>query len=755
MLIGVAVPGYVQGQDGQIVQLEEVEVVGTTPTHGVGLSIDKVPAHVQAATAADLERSQTLDLSAYLNRSLGSVTINAAQNNPLQPDVQFRGFTASPLLGLPQGLAVYQNSVRINEVFGDTVNWDIIPKSAIASINLMPGSNPLFGQNTLGGALSIQTKNGFTHPGHRMDLSGGSFGRTLASGETGGRSGDFGWYATASHFHEDGWRKASVSEALNFYGTVGWHTKSTTLDLNFSHGATDLRGNGPLPVELLADRSAVFTYPDITRNNMQLLDLEGTHWLSEEIQLSGNFFYRWNETGSFNGDGSPFEACEDDEGILCEEDSEEPIRDQFGRTLSSSLTAVNNRSARPQRSYGGSLQVTFLQQLFNRENQLIVGGSYNQGQVDFDSSVELARLLADRGTQGAGLLVPQDATRLTAGTRTWSLYITDTLGLTDRLDLTLSGRFNATRVTIADRSGLDPDLNGEHEFDRFNPAAGLTYRVAKELQFYGSYSESSRAPTPVELTCARPDAPCRLPNAFLADPPLEQVVARGFEGGMRGEIRRLRGVDVGDVDWNLNYFETTNQDDILFQTTGGITGNRGYFDNVGDTRRRGMELGLNGRNGTLHWYLNYSLVQATFEQDFTVSSINHPAAAADGSLAVAKGKRIPSIPEHTLKLGIDYEVLRGLTLGADLIYNAGQYLRGDEANLLDPLAGYALVNLRGEYRVSRQLRFFARIDNVFNTDYESFGLLGQPGEIIDGLNDPRFVGVGAPIAGWVGVGLSL
>ena len=57
---------------------------------------------------------------------------------------------------------MFQDGVRINEPFGDGVNWDLIPNPAIATITLMPGSNPVFGLNTLGGAISITTKNGST-----------------------------------------------------------------------------------------------------------------------------------------------------------------------------------------------------------------------------------------------------------------------------------------------------------------------------------------------------------------------------------------------------------------------------------------------------------------------------------------------------------------------------------------------------------------------------------------------------------------
>jgi len=123
-------------EEADVIQNESIEVIGITPAHGTGLPVDMIPFAIQSATAEDIERSQSLDLSQFLNRNLGSVTINEAQNNPLQPDIQYRGFTSSPLLGLPQGLAVYQDGVRVNEAFGDVVNWDLIPKSSISSINL-------------------------------------------------------------------------------------------------------------------------------------------------------------------------------------------------------------------------------------------------------------------------------------------------------------------------------------------------------------------------------------------------------------------------------------------------------------------------------------------------------------------------------------------------------------------------------------------------------------------------------------------
>ena len=204
--------------------IEQIEVVGTTPL-GALADADSIAANVQRATAEQLRERGALDLSDFMRRSLAGVFVNEAQNNPLQPDLQYRGFVGSPLLGLPQGIAVYQDAVRLNEPFGDTVNWALIPESAIDTVYVMPGSNPLFGLNALGGAIAIETKDGFTHPGTRAEAYTGSFSRLGMEAETGGSVNDrLAWFVTASRFDEDGWRDYSPSEATQFFGNVAWQS---------------------------------------------------------------------------------------------------------------------------------------------------------------------------------------------------------------------------------------------------------------------------------------------------------------------------------------------------------------------------------------------------------------------------------------------------------------------------------------------------------------------------------------------------
>jgi len=209
---------------------EEVLVIGVIPS-GAGLDKSKIPFPVQNRNASDIENANPLNISDFLRQSFTSVSLNDAQNNPMQPDLQYRGFTASPLLGLAQGLAVYQNGARINEPLGDAVNWDLLPQSAVQSITLSGGANPLFGLNSLGGSLVIDMKDGFSSEGTSVEVSSGSFGRTTANIETGGNNGSLAYYANLESFQEDGWRDQSESDALNFYGS-GSILITNTVNLN-------------------------------------------------------------------------------------------------------------------------------------------------------------------------------------------------------------------------------------------------------------------------------------------------------------------------------------------------------------------------------------------------------------------------------------------------------------------------------------------------------------------------------------------
>ncbi len=762
--------------DESSLELSDIEVIGVTPVHGVGLPADQIASNIQSATAAEIENSQSLDITDFMNKTLGSVSLNAAQNNPFQPDLQFRGFVASPLLGLAQGLSVYQDGVRINEPFGDAVNWELLPEGSIANMNLIPGSNPLFGLNTLGGAISVQTKNGFNAEGHSVEALTGSFQRHQLSVESGGNNGEWGYFINGAFTEEDGWRDFSPSEIKQLFGTLSYRNAASSLDLSLTAVDSDLNGNGASPVELVeVDRKGVFTHPDNTQNELRMLTLNGSHWVSDNMMLSGNVYLRKSDRDTFNGDGADY-AFADDEGefILVvggddDDEEEEEGAEEEGVTNSQGEVitaadlgvanpedvdlAINNTSTTEQDSTGFTLQGTFLNEFAGRENQLIVGVSYDRADMSFNAAGEVAIFREDRGTNGTGVLDSSTIVDADVDSNSVGIFLTDTFSVTDDLALTLSGRYNRTKIDISGTSENGArnlnETGEEHTFQRFNPAVGLAYSVNDNLGVYGSYSEASRAPTPSELTCANPEAPCALPNSFLSDPPLDQVVAKTFEAGLRGEFRGIK--------WNAGVFHTESEDDIIFLPADGDNAqlNLGFFDNVGTTQRQGIEVGLQGAVKAVSWFANYSYVDATFEDKFQTSNPNNP--FSGDPVDVSKGDTIPGIPKHTVKVGLDFQATPKFSVGTDVSYRSSQYYRGDEANNNDQISGYTVVNLHSRYQATKQVQIFAKIDNLLDEDYSTFGLYGEPdeapgfGEDGRGYEDPRFVGAGAPLSAWIGV----
>lgn len=725
--------------------LDEIEVVASSP---LGDSrVDDLASNYQAIDGEDLRRQQSLDVTELINRSLGSVFINEAQSNPLQPDVQYRGFVGSPLLGLPQGIAVYQNGVRINEPFGDTVNWALIPGSAIDELYLLPGSDPVFGLNALGGSISIRTRDGFAHPGARASFVLGSFARLGAQAETGGSFNEsLAYFATASYLAEDGWRDFSATRAVQTFGSLKWQIDGSSVDTRLTYVDTSLTGNGAAPVQLLAiDRSAIFTHPDNTQNELLMLDVGMQHELSDAVSMSANVYLRGSDIATLNGDNSDFDACATNPAVMC--DGDELLLDADGipiPAVDSVLGATINRTVTEQDGSGASIQIDVLSTPGGMDNLMLAGISYDGSDIEFSSDTELGSLSSSRGAIPGGAFVASSQTRLSTDSSNKSLYFSDVLALNEKLRVGVAGRYNYTETQLRDR--ISTALNGTHNFHRFNPSAKLIYQ-APAVQVYLRYSESTRVPSPVELTCADKDAPCRLPNAFLSDPPLAMVVAKTWESGLRHRGERLQ--------WHAGVFQTTTFDDIIFISAGAFT-NQGFFDNVGKTRRLGVELNVNGRIGTsLEWFLNYTRLEATFEDAFTISSPNNPA-SENGEIRINAGDRLPLIPGHLFKGGLTWFATDRLQLGADLQANSDSYLRGDEGNDVRPLDGYSVLNAYGSFAVNDRLKFSIRIANVLDADYESFGLFGEADEVLgDEFDDTRFVSPGAPRAAWLGITLAL
>jgi len=737
-------------------KLEEISVIGVSP-----LSSGSNLLGSQFAASDDIERIQSSSLTDFLDQGFLGITVNQAQNNPLQPDLQYRGFAASSALGLQQGLTVYQNGVRINEPFGETVNWDLLAKNTIADLQLVSGGNPLFGLNSLGGSLAINTKTGFTSPESKVEASFGSFSRKTTSLSFGGNNEKFGHFFSADVWGENGWRDFSESKAVNLYAALSWVFDDSELNVFYNHADTDLKGNGAAPIELLElSRTAVFTHPDRTENNLDMLNVRFNKQLSVGQSINANIFYRRNKTDGFNGDGSSYDECSNSTfaDLLCLEDDDQDIEsdalddeedfgddqlifDQHGNLVSAGFDAINNLTNRSQVSFGANVEWSALVDTSDLKHNLIAGLSFIQGRTKFDSAVEFASLNEDRATSRSGLFDVSAGTDLLSQNETAGIYLSDTIEFGQRWEWALTARYNSIKIISADQSGFRPALDAEHRFSRLNLGISPRLKINETMHAYLSWGQSMRSPSPVELACSHPDAPCTLPNTFLADPPLDEVVSSTVEIG-------IRGMSFDAINWQLGAFYIRNKNDIIFQTTGGVSSNVGFFDNVGDTRRLGIEASVKGIYQSLDWYLNYTYLKATFESSFMSSSPNHPL-SRDGGVQVIAGDSLPGLPDHNLALGMNMHLSKRISLGLQVDLIAGQYLRGDEANLLAKLDAYSVVDLNVTYQHSNELSFSFEMENMFDSKYHSFGLLGEPDEIFESFSNPVFLSSSAPRGAWL------
>jgi outer membrane receptor protein involved in Fe transport len=671
-------------------ELGRIDVIGTTPLPGLGTPVANVPANVQVFTNRDLARQGAPGLPSFLERDATSVTINSAQGNPFQPDVSYRGFTASPLLGVPQGLSVFQDGVRVNEPFGDVVNWDLIPAAAIASIQLIPGSTPAFGPNTLGGALAVYTKSGSQFPGGAVETHGGSFGRGAVQLEQGGSRGEWDYFLTGNLLGDQGWASHNPSRLRQFFAKVGYQTERTDIDVSVTAANNALQGAQTLPLSFLDDIRQPYTYPDRNANRLGFLAAKGSHFFADHVLLGASAYARKfrNENLSSNVN-TDFSAPGD-------------------------VQATNDLAVVDQASQGLGAQLSL--------GRLVLGASADWGRARFTRRTQPARFTDTRGTQALGdFATTTDATSTTAH---YGVFAAHSFSPVEHWTVTASARQNVALIRI------EPvPEGGAHRFARPGAALGINFNPVADLTAYASQSTSMRAPTPIELTCADPADPCKLPNNFITDPPLRAVASRTSEAGARGTWNEWGS-------WSAAAYRTVLDDDIYFARSGDAI-NAGYFRNIGRTRRLGIELAATLRHGPLELAARYGYVRATF----------------------ADGKFIPSIPAHTLKLRLEYGREAG-SIGGNVVAAGSTYARGDEANrdIHGKIPGYAVVNLGARRRIARGTEIFALVDNLFDRRYANFGVLGEnffigPGRTFAGGAHAaeQFRGPGIPRGAWIGI----
>ncbi len=679
-----------------------VNVVAATPAGALDVPLSDVPAPVQTLTAGTIEDTNAIDLTDTLRRRLNGVYVNENQDNPFQPDVNYRGYTASPLVGAPAGLSVYVDGVRQNQPFGDVVQWDLIPKIAISTTELIPGSNPLYGLNTLGGAIAIQTKNGLTNSGLSVSGYGGNFGRRAVEGEYGGSAANgLNWFVAGTLFHEDGWRVQSPSSVKQSFARLGYARNGTILSLSGGYSINNLTGNGTQDfrainrtVGLNHGYSSVYSIPDTTYQHSPSLTLNATQRISGSLSFNANAYVRYTRTNTSNGDINDDSFTESlytlstadktaltKAGISFPATPITPANTPFPylRCIAASLelnagqggepaekcTGVDTDTVGRQHAYG----VSGLLSWNTTHNKLAIGAGFDGGGLTFvqnsqwgylnNDGITITRVPSfnDGSEIGDDGTPDDDRVNLHGTTNTPSFYVTDTLSL-GKWVFNAGGRYNHTTINNTDRLPFESyrgTLTAINSFQRFNPTAGVVYKAGSLLNAYFDYGESSRAPTSTELGCADPNFPCSLPNALVSDPPLKQVVARTFEFGFRGNPD-------GRYRWSAGYFHTINNNDLLFvasQQTG-----FGYFQNFGKTRREGVEAAAMAHLHNLDAGAEYTFLDATYQSTQVIeadsNSSNSNALSGEkgvtdgGLITISPGNHIPQVPQHMFKLYADY-----------------------------------------------------------------------------------------------------
>ncbi len=719
-----------------------VEIVGTAPLAGLGVDRDRLPYASVLLRRETLETAHGESLTDLLARRVSGMQTSEIQGSPLQADLTFRGQRASGLLGASQGLSVYLDGVRINEAFGDVVNWDLVPEFALQSLTVTPGANPAFGLNTLGGAVALTTRSGETAPGLSTELGWGSHSRRRASLGLGQQHGD-GWHSWvgATAFGEQGWRDHSPGEQALLMAKLGRRAEAArglSWELSALAGQSTLVGNGLVPLatldedggqtpDLLAhSRSAVFSHPDRTRNRLGQLALNLSWQPDAASRAQALAYVRSTRRNTVNGDVA--------------DDSSDPDEN-----------AALNTTATRQTAWGLAASLARRQ----GEHQWQLGASVDASRVRY-------RQLEQEGAfdAGRGVIAGDEEAELSAAVQgrslAFGLYATDTWRLAAATHATATLRFNRASVrnqldTVDDDSGLlEVKPTEQFSYRSWNPALGLVQQLGGGLTLFGNWARNARVPTVIELGCADPAEPCRLPAGLQSDPYLKQVRSTSLEAGLRWRPAPQQRLE-------LSLYRNNNHDDILFGSVS-ATGQLGYFQNFSRTRHQGLDASWEARLGAWQLSAGYSHLQATYQAHGTLRM-------GERNVQIQPGTRIAGLPRHSARLALDWRLAPGWSLGAEAQLLSSRTVQGNEDGLLEDdadevhrlrIAGYGLLHLRASWQPRPGLELSLRLANAGNRRHASHGALAETvfdarGAYTGSEREALFVAPGTPRTLWAGL----
>ncbi len=668
-VLGLGTPLAAQQTDtlprDSVPTLPTIEVVGSilAPAGpGVGSG---VPARTSTITNEQLEAWEPRLVSDFLGSQAG-FSLYDDLGSPFKTSVSTRGFYASPVVGLPQGISVFLDGVPVNEPDAAQVNFDLLPLEHVRRVELLSGTASLLGPNSLGGSMNLLTNHGGGPLEGEIELTGGSYESFSAEGSLGGSAGGWNFYLGGGYTTEDGWRQVTGAEGYNGFLNLGRSTERSGFNLQVLRADSRAETAGSLPLSVFQ------TNPDSNLSAQDFEDLKQWH-----LALSG-----YTPVGPGRGSATVYYRRNDAERFNVNQINDPDVRAfNENRTLGAAADWLYAA-----RAGGGTLSLRFG-----------AGGSTNDVRV---------QLFAERIDPGQTTDVESDI---------WDLNAYSTADYAVGR-VTLSGGLRYDYVRVPFRNLLDPARDTTSSYQRLSPKGGLSVDLGRGVSLFGSAGASFRAPAVIELACADPEEPCPLPFALGDDPPLDPVTATTVEVG-----GRYLG---GRVALDASVYRTWVRNDIFlfpFEEEGEPEGSTidGFFANLGDTRREGIELGGRYFFPQGHSvYANYGYTRATFQVDgVEIFSIREE---AGGENEVERGDRFPLVPDHRVNAGGLFRLPANLSFGVDTRYVGRQYLRGDEANEEEPLDGYFVADVRLGWGVG-PWEVDGIVTNLFDSDHATFG----------------------------------
>jgi iron complex outermembrane receptor protein len=680
-------------------ELPPIEVVGSIapaagPTIGSG-----VPARVTTLDEAQVDAYEPRILSDALKSVAGFSTYDDL-GSPYKLNLASRGFYSSPVVGLPQGLAVFLDGVRMNEPEASQVNFDLLPMDHIQRIEILSGNGSLLGRNALGGAINLVTARGTGPTSGTVELSGGSFGAARGEAHVSGKARNgMDWYVGGNYNREDGWRQETGDEGYQGFVNLGKLGETSGIRFQGFYARDRAEPAGSLPESIFAEHAD----SNLTTGDYEnLWAYQGSVQAYKQFGLgraSATVYFRRHRAERFNANQ---EDDPDAFGIS--------YNNSFGYTADYRWTTVlNNTTALSLR--GG------------------VDGEVTRVKIDiFADSTKfgLGRTLTTQARSPLWDVAPFAAADLTMG----------------KVTLSAGARYDYVRIPFENL--VNPEGDTTATYKRFNPRIGASVEVAPGASVFASWGQAFRAPAVIENACADPESPCPLPFALGDDPPLQPVRASTLEGGVRYTGDRVSAS--GSV------YYTSVRNDIFLSPFGNEdepagSSIDGFFVNLDQTRRVGLEASGAYTFPEGHSvYLNYSYTRATFQSNADIFTIRSSEDAGGEPVinpfptvnSVTPGDRLPLVPDHQIKFGGLARVGRYISVGTDGRYIGRQYLRGDEANVTDRLDGYFVADARVGVEFGRW-EINGIVTNLFQNENPIFGTFninqGNPG----GLTVERFL----------------